>query len=203
LHDLFGSFNHNVVELIVGCQKECFLNPTSPQALVSKEIFVPFTPVHMGPGIFIKALLQSSFSLMVFGWTQIVMDIQPLIVMISGEGHLHGFTHTYVGAVLIACIAALSGKYLSELGLKILGMAKERAIHIAWWVAFLSAFIGSFSHVLLDSIMHTDVEPFYPITLINNFHGFVSMEALHKFCLYSGLVGTAIYYGVSWRVRKS
>jgi membrane-bound metal-dependent hydrolase YbcI (DUF457 family) len=157
----------------------------------------------MGPGILVKAILQSSFSLMVFGWTQIVMDIQPLVVMISGQGHLHGFTHTYVGAVLIAIIAALSGKYLSELGLNILGMLKEQPILILWRVAFLSAFIGSFSHVLLDSIMHTDVEPFYPYTLVNNFHGFMSIAALHKLCLYSGLVGAAIYYGVSWRVKKT
>ena len=163
---------------------------------------MPFTPIHMGPGILIKAILQGSFSLMVFGWTQIVMDIQPLIVMITGEGHLHGFTHTYVGAVLIAIIAALSGKYLSEIGLRILGVAKGQPVKILWRVALLSAFISSFSHVLLDSIMHTDVEPFYPITLINNFHGFVSIEILHKFCLYSGLLGTAMYYGISWRVSK-
>ncbi len=51
---------------------------------------MPFTPFHMGPGIVVKALLQGSFSLMVFGWAQIVMDIQPLFVLISGEGHLHG-----------------------------------------------------------------------------------------------------------------
>jgi hypothetical protein len=44
---------------------------------------MPFTPIHMGPGILIKAILQGSFSLMVFGWTQIVMDIQPLIVILS------------------------------------------------------------------------------------------------------------------------
>lgn len=60
---------------------------------------MPFTPIHLCPGIFIKAILQSSFSFMVFGWTQIIMDIQPLVVLITGEGHLHGFTHTYVGAL--------------------------------------------------------------------------------------------------------
>ena len=38
---------------------------------------------------------------MVFAWAQIIMDIQPLVVMITGEGHLHGFSHTYVGATLI------------------------------------------------------------------------------------------------------
>ena len=85
---------------------------------------MPFTPLHMGPGLVVKACMQGAFSLMVFGWTQIVMDIQPLIVLISGEGHLHGFTHTYVGAILIALFAALTGKYLSELGLKIIGLSK-------------------------------------------------------------------------------
>lgn len=53
---------------------------------------MPFTPFHMGPGIAIKAVLRGSFGLMVFGWTQILMDIQPLIVLISGQGQLHGFS---------------------------------------------------------------------------------------------------------------
>jgi membrane-bound metal-dependent hydrolase YbcI (DUF457 family) len=164
---------------------------------------MPFTPIHMGPGILIKALLQSSFSLMVFGWTQIVMDIQPLIVLITGEGHLHGFTHTYIGAILLAIFSALTGKYLSELGLKILGIDKFQSISISWWVAFLSAFIGSFSHVFLDSIMHTDVEPFYPITLTNDFHGMVSITILHKLCMYSGGVGALIYFAVNYRAFKN
>ncbi len=50
---------------------------------------MPFTPFHMGPAIFIKALLQGSFSLMVFGWSQIIMDIQPLVVLLTQEGRLH------------------------------------------------------------------------------------------------------------------
>ncbi|WP_440875374.1 metal-dependent hydrolase [Thalassotalea sp. PLHSN55] len=163
---------------------------------------MPFTPIHMGPGILIKSLLQGSFSLMVFGWTQIIMDIQPLIVLLSGEGHLHGFTHTYVGAILIAIFAALTGKYLSELGLKILKISKtNNLISIAWWVVFLSAFIGSFSHVLLDSIMHADVEPFFPFTLDNKFLGLISVSVLHKLCLYTGLVGAAIYYGINWKMK--
>ncbi len=79
----------------------------------------------MVPGIFLKALLQGSFSLMVFGWTQIVMDIQPLIAMITSEGKLHGFSHTFLGATLIAILSALTEKYLSELGLRILRILNE------------------------------------------------------------------------------
>lgn len=158
----------------------------------------------MGPGILIKSILQSSFSLMVFGWTQIVMDIQPLIVLISGEGHLHGFTHTYVGAILIAIFAAFTGKYLSELGLKLLNIStKDNLISIKWSVVFLSAFIGSFSHVLFDSIMHADVEPFFPITLNNQFLGLISVSMLYKVCMYSGLIGAAIYFGINWKLKKT
>ncbi|MCV6614523.1 MAG: hypothetical protein OIF35_06055, partial [Cellvibrionaceae bacterium] len=123
---------------------------------------MPFTPFHMGPGILIKTLLQTSFSLMVFAWAQIVMDIQPLIVMLTGEGHLHGFSHTYIGASLLAVFSALSGKYLALLGLYLFEMNPNWQVSIPWWVAFLSAFIGTYSHVAIDSIMHADMMPLFP-----------------------------------------
>ena len=164
---------------------------------------MPFTPVHMGPGILIKSVLQGSFSLMVFGWSQIVMDIQPLIVMLTGKGYLHGFTHTYIGAILLTIISALTGKYLSEFGLIFLGVAKkDNPIHIKWWIVLISAFIGTFSHVLLDSIMHTDIEPLYPFYTENNLHGIITIEQLHQLCLYSGLIGAGLYYVVQIRLKN-
>ncbi len=39
---------------------------------------MPFTPLHMGPALVLKSVVGASFSLTVFGWSQIVMDIQPL-----------------------------------------------------------------------------------------------------------------------------
>ena len=164
---------------------------------------MPFTPFHMGPGILIKALLQGGFSLMVFGWAQIVMDIQPLVVLLTGEGHLHGFSHTYAGATLLAIFSALSGKYLSELGLKLMDISKKNnPIQITWWVAFVSAFIGTYTHVALDSIMHSDVEPFYPLSQANNLLGLISVGELHQFCIYSALVGAAVYYSVQYVTKK-
>ena len=163
---------------------------------------MPFTPFHMGPGILVKAILQGSFSLMVFGWTQILMDIQPLIVMVTGQGHLHGFSHTYVGATLIALLAAVTGKYLGELGLWLLKIEENGSRRIRWWVAVLSALVGSCSHVWLDSIMHADVEPFYPFSLSNELLGWVSVMLLHKLCVYSGLLGGMVYFTVQlWRKK--
>lgn len=138
----------------------------------------------MGPGILVKALLQGSFSLMVFGWSQIIMDIQPLIAIVTGKGKLHGFTHTYIGSTLIAIFSAVMGKYLSRWALVVISNGAQRGINIRWRVAFLSAFIGSYSHVLLDSIMHTDIEPLSPFSQSNELLGLISVATLHKFCLY-------------------
>lgn len=44
--------------------------------------------------------------------------------MITGAGHLHGFTHTYAGATLLAVFSAATGKYLSGIGLRVTGHAE-------------------------------------------------------------------------------
>jgi len=162
---------------------------------------MPFTPFHMGPGIACKALLGGAFSLMIFGWTQILMDIQPLVVMITGEGHLHGFSHTFAGALLLAALAVVTGKYLSELALFLLDSKRPRII-IPWWVGCLSALIGAFSHVFLDAIMHSDVQPFFPLTANNPWLGLISIDALHKVCIYSGIIGGAVYFGVQALLQR-
>ncbi|MCI0505185.1 MAG: hypothetical protein L0Z73_03660, partial [Gammaproteobacteria bacterium] len=163
---------------------------------------MPFTPLHMGPGILVKALLQGSFSLMVFGWSQIIMDLQPLVVIITGAGKLHGFTHTYVGSTLIAIFSAVTGKYLSQWALVVLSNGVRRAIDIRWRVAILSALIGSYSHVILDSIMHSDVEPFFPFSQSNELLGLISVTALHEFCVYSGLAGAIMYFAVTYLLAR-
>jgi hypothetical protein len=157
----------------------------------------------MGPGIFLKALLQGGFSLMVFGWAQIVMDIQPLVVLITGEGHLHGFSHTYIGATLLALFSALTGKHLSELGLRILGIDKAgEVIVIKWKVVVISSFIGTYSHVVLDAIMHGDVAPYLPLSQQNDLLGVLSVTLLHQLCLYSSLVGAVLYYSIGYILKQ-
>jgi len=156
----------------------------------------------MGPGILLKALLRGSFSLMVFGWAQIIMDIQPLLVMITGAGHLHGFSHTYLGATLLAAVAALSGKYLAEVGLRMLTIATDaQPIVISWRLASVSALIGCYSHVLLDSVMHGDLHPYYPFAADNPMLGFLDSAQIYLLCLITGAIGSVIYFAVPW-LRK-
>ena len=72
---------------------------------------------------------------------------------------------------------------------------KYRKIEVvlSWKVTFISAFIGSYSHVALDSIMHSDINPFYPLEISNNLLYLLSHQQLHIFCLISGIVGFVLY----------
>lgn len=167
---------------------------------------MPFTPFHMGPGIIIKALFQGFFSLIIFGWAQILMDLQPLFAIITSVGKLHGFSHTYIGATLIAFISAFTGKWIygmvmvfikkdfTEYQKKLFDVPKK----LTTGVCIISALLGTYSHVILDSIMHGDVEPFYPVNLENNLHLVLSIENLYKLCLYTGIVGTVIFFVVRY-----
>ncbi len=154
---------------------------------------MPFTPYHMGPGLLIKSLLRGSFSLMVFGWTQMIMDIQPLVGLITHHGKLHGFSHTYLGATLIGAFSAITGKYFSQIALAAVLEKRWREIEILWSVAIVSAFVGSYSHVIIDSVVHGDMQPLYPFAG-NGLLGLLSGRSVDRLCLYGGLLGAVLYF---------
>ncbi len=62
---------------------------------------MPFTPFHLGAGAALKAIGGRHFSFMVFGGSQVLMDIEPLIGLVQGWDVLHGYTHTLVKIVVI------------------------------------------------------------------------------------------------------
>ncbi len=157
---------------------------------------MPFTPLHMGPGVVVKAVMRNSFSLVVFGGSQIVIDIQPLVVMLTGKGELHGFSHTVLGATIIGLLCGLLGKPIGELFLKL--YFEQKRIPISWRVSFISAFIGTYSHIFVDSIMHSDVMPLSPFSVKSPLHGIISIEMLHMICVVSFVVGGLVY----WAMRR-
>lgn len=161
---------------------------------------MPITPFHLGPGVLIKSVLQERFSLTVFAFSQGLIDIQPVFVILLGKGHLHGFTHTYVGAILLAIIATVLGKPICELFLRFWNKTPEISgnsvltvnAKISWRVALVSSLIGTYSHVILDSFMHSDIHPFYPVSTENALFSQISLTSLHLFCIISGAIGVII-----------
>lgn len=150
---------------------------------------MPFTPIHLGAGLAVKAIGQRQFSFLIFAGSQVLMDIQPLLGIINGWAVLHGVTHTLGGALLIGTLAALMGKPISQWLLRYL---KFGHWSIAWPVAFVSAYIGTFSHIALDAIMHADMNPWLPFKAGNSWLGIMTLEQLHLLCLGLGMFGLAI-----------
>lgn len=54
--------------------------------------------------------------------------------------------------------------------------------------AWLSALIGTFSHLALDSIMHADVHALWPIISGNAIQGLISLGMLHGLCVVTAVV---------------
>lgn len=148
----------------------------------------------MGPGLLIKLLLGGSFSLMVFGWAQILMDLQPLLVMITGAGHLHGFSHTWLGALLIGVICMISGVMLLrwlESWMRLPGLPSGLA---GWGIALFSSLVGTFSHVMLDGMIYFDMHPSIPWSEENPLLGWVDQSMLYQICFFSGLMGLVLWF---------
>src|SRR5271154_6679575 len=124
----------------------------------------------MGPGCAVKAVAGPSFSLTVFGFAQVAMDVQPLVHLLRGEGILHGISHTYFGGTLIALFSVLLGRPLCQMFLNFWKPHAEDVLMTwlrgppvtGWPAAFSGAFLGTYSHVFIDSMIHSDVQPFAP-----------------------------------------
>ena len=158
---------------------------------------MPFTPFHMGAACAVKAVAGESFSLMVFGFAQVAMDIQPLYHLLRGEGIYHGFSHTLLGASLIALGAILLGRPLCQMLLNawtpeaadpFLIWLRGKPV-ISWRATILAATIGTYSHVLLDSLVSGDVYPFAPFASASPLYGLVSMGALYLLLIGTGILG--------------
>jgi hypothetical protein len=161
---------------------------------------MPFTPFHLGPGAAIKAAIPARFSFTVFCYAQVVTDLEPAYYMLRGQYPVHRLFHTYLGAALVGAFCALTGRPLCEYFLRFwpspllspLNRFFPGPATIPWGVAFFTAFIGTLSHVFLDSVMHPDVTPLRPFTTANPMLHVVSVGVLHVLCVALGAVGALV-----------
>ena len=158
---------------------------------------MPFTPFHMGAGLALKAVAGRHFSVLTFGMAQVAMDIEPLVRMMRGAAVLHGPTHTYLGAVPIALATAALAPWLCHPLLR--RWNREVQHHRVEWLhenelwrprtVLLGALAGTWSHVLLDSVMHADITPWAPWSGANGLYAWVSLSTLHGLCVAGMVVG--------------
>jgi hypothetical protein len=107
---------------------------------------MPITPLHFGAALPFQWALRERFSALAFVVANVAMDVQPVLALGFGVPvAVHGWTHTLLGASTIAAALTASAWRLP----------RRRAYALGF-------FVGTLSHVALDSCMHHDVAAFAP-----------------------------------------
>ena len=172
---------------------------------------MPITPVHMGPALAAKAVAPRYFSFLVFGITQVVIDAEVAVHLLRDDWPYHRFLHTYPGATLVALLAVVIGRPLVERALRLwnrlVGADRESLLWIEPRVplvaAISGAFIGGYSHVLLDSFLYSDMHPISPLSDSNALLNALSTLEVYLACLALGLLGgVALAVRWLWRLRS-
>lgn len=154
---------------------------------------MPITPFHFGPAAAIHSFAPKHVSFLAFCAANVLIDIEPLYYMLTAQYPLHRFFHTYIGASII--VLATGGLFFAAL--KLASVAKRLPNFFGWQdlkalPIWLGAAIGSYSHIALDSVMHSDIVPYAPFSEHNSLYRFVTLGELHAFCLLAGVVGIVI-----------
>lgn len=143
---------------------------------------MPITPFHFGPSATLALSLKKYLGLPIFILANVVIDFEPLMVMIFHPNYpLHGFFHTFIGAIIIGSlwgIAAYFAKNFTAKMMKIFMLDYQINLKLA----ITSGILGFVFHIILDSIMHPDIKPFYPSSY-NPLFRIISVHDLYFLCM--------------------
>ena len=62
--------------------------------------------------------------------------------------------------------------------------------------------LGTFSHLLLDALMHGDMTPLWPFSAANPLYELTTYEQVEWLCLGAGVLGGGLWVWRRYRVRR-
>jgi membrane-bound metal-dependent hydrolase YbcI (DUF457 family) len=153
---------------------------------------MPITPFHFGPGAALHSAAPRQISFLAFCAANVLVDVEPLYFMLTAQYPLHRFFHTFIGVSLV--VAGTTTLFLAAL--KLAGSVRLPKL-FGWQQltrrqVIIGAALGGYSHILLDSLMHGDMQPFAPFSASNPLLHAVPLGLLHWFCLGAGVVGVGV-----------
>lgn len=152
---------------------------------------MPVTPFHMTFGAAAKPIAFRHFSFSIYCLSQIIIDLEALYYLLT-EGYLaHRAVHTFGAAIVVGLVSGFIGKHIRDWGRTRWSSPKVRTIlaaDISMRAALISGLYGSVTHIFLDSIMHSDMKPFAPISMANPFFGLISSSTLYGLCFIPGVL---------------
>lgn len=150
---------------------------------------MPVTPYHFGPALVVKGVLKTRFCLIAFAISQIIIDLESAYHLMNQNYPVHRFLHSYLGATIAALVTILITRYFG----------KFFKLNLSRKAIIIASFFGGYSHVILDSIMHQDMRPFFPTSETNILLQIIDLPTLHGLCFYSGILGLVI---LTWQHLK-
>jgi len=167
---------------------------------------MPFTPYHLGPGLFVGLLLLSFIDFPTFLVASVIVDLEPFLVLALNLNYpLHGFFHSFLGGTLLALPLALVMYRIRDKFSPLLSFFKLEQ-KVSFKRVLAAALSGIYIHILLDSRGYTDIQPFYP----SNYNpllttGISAGLDSYIFCIWS-FFGAAIIYVIRlvliWRKSR-
>jgi uncharacterized membrane protein YsdA (DUF1294 family) len=145
---------------------------------------VPVTPFHFGPGLLLKAAAPRRVSLTAFVLANVVIDVESAVNLMAGRMPVHATLHTFVVAPVLGLAVGVLVHVLARAG-------RWRGPETALGPALAGGWLGGFTHVVLDGVMHRDIRPFWPFTDANPLLRVVDLRTLHLVCVAVGALGLA------------
>ncbi len=155
---------------------------------------MPFTPFHFGPGLLIGLLFLSFIDFPTFLIASVIVDIEPFLVLTFNLDYpLHGFFHSFLGGTIIALILTVIMTKGRKFFTPILSFFKIEQETSFKRILFASL-LGIYIHILLDSPIYTDIQPFFPLDF-NPFYRSTSLPGLLEtmICVWCFIAGLIIY----------
>jgi hypothetical protein len=157
---------------------------------------MPFTPFHFGPGLLTKSILGRYFSFTSFVLSQVVIDVETAYHLIRNEWPLHRALHTLLGGtmagVVVGVLVHVGGRLVDRHSRWFRGSIFARWHECELAAAVFGGAVGGASHSVLDSMTHSDVQPFSPFATDNPLLGVIGAGALHLGCVVAGIAAVGV-----------
>jgi membrane-bound metal-dependent hydrolase YbcI (DUF457 family) len=126
---------------------------------------MPLTPYHFGPAFLVGLLLLSYIDFPTFVIASVIVDVEPTVVLLLNlDMPLHGFFHSFIGGTLAAlALTAFMARFRQSFSGVLSFFKLEREASLKG--ILVAALLGVYIHLLLDSTMHADMQPFYPLAI--------------------------------------
>ncbi|MCV2419112.1 hypothetical protein [Paucibacter sp. DJ2R-2] len=153
---------------------------------------MPVTPFHFGLGAALHSAAPKRVSFLSFCAANVLIDVESLYNLVLGQHPVHAFMHTFVGATLMVVATVALFLVLRSFASKFwlpnpFGWQSLLVPPVA-----LGAALGAYSHVVLDSVMHADIQPFSPFSSANPLLGVIPLGTLHLALLVLAALGVAV-----------